>query len=229
VSAANGAHVVGVIPAAGHARRLRLAAGSKEMLPIGDRPVISYLVERLSAGVPAGIRLVTRPEKSDLVAWAREHGLDVVFSAPPNVCASVLDGSQDLDDDAIVLTGFPDTVWEAKDAFAKLRSAVLDGHRIALGLFETTEPERCDIVDVGPDGTVRSIVVKPTRPSATLTWGCLAARVGALRPMRPWTEPGDYMNTVCSTGDVVGIRLPGRYLDIGTPEALAAVTAEIDR
>ena len=221
--------VVGVVPAAGHARRLPSLDGSKEMLRIGGRPVISYLVERLRASGPDAIRLVTRAEKSDLVRWARQEGLEVVLSTPPTVATSLLDGCRDLDDHAIVLTGFPDTLWEPTDAFARLRAEVLEGADIALGIFETKEPHRCDIVDLAPSGDVRGVVVKPTRPDGVLTWGCLAARVGALRPMHAWAEPGDYIDAVCSTTRVTGVTFPGRYVDIGTPESLAAVSHELPR
>jgi len=39
--------IVGVIPAAGHAIRLQPLSGSKELLEIGGRPVMDYLVERM--------------------------------------------------------------------------------------------------------------------------------------------------------------------------------------
>lgn len=221
--------MIGVIPGAGHARRLPLLGGSKEMLPIGGRPVISYLVERLRASEPDAIRLVTRRQKSDLVRWARREGLEVVLSTPPTVAASLLDGSWDLDDHAIVLTGFPDTLWEPLDAFARLRAEVLEGADIALGLFETNEPHRCDIVELSRSGDVRSVVVKPARTDGVLTWGCLAARVGALRPMRTWKEPGEYFDAVCATTRIAGVTFPGRYVDIGTPESLAAVSHDPPR
>jgi NDP-sugar pyrophosphorylase family protein len=221
--------VVGVIPGAGHARRLPSLAGSKEMVPIAGRPAISYLVEHLRACEPDAIRLVTREEKPDLVGWARAEGLEVVLSTPPTVAASILDGSRDLDDHAIVLTGFPDTLWEPRNAFAMLRDEVLEGAEIALGLFETAEPERCDIVDLSPSGDVRGVVVKPSRPEGALTWGCLAARVGALRPMESWQEPGDYFDAVCTTNRIAGVKFPGRYVDIGTPESLAAASNESTR
>lgn len=220
----SGPALIGVIPAAGHARRLQPIEVSKEMLPVGGRPVVSYLVERLRTAGPDTIRLVTRPEKADLVAWATASRLEVVLSEPPFVTSSLLDGLLEVADDAIVITGFPDTLWEPLDAFAQLAERVRGGSDIALGLFETSEPERCDIVELDAEGAVTRIVVKPVSPTGSITWGCFAARAGALQPMRDWEEPGDYFDDVCRSIMVTGTRFPGPYEDIGTREAFARVT-----
>ena len=158
--------VIAVIPAAGYARRLQPIEASKEMLPVAGRPVISVLVERLRAAGPDAIRLVTRAAKADLVAWATVEGLDVVLSEPPFVTSSLLDGLHDVADDAIVIAGFPDTIWEPLDAFERLVREVRAGSGIALGLFETDEPERCDIVEIAADGRIEGVAVKPARPEA---------------------------------------------------------------
>jgi NDP-sugar pyrophosphorylase family protein len=222
----SGPALVGVIPAAGHARRLQPIGSSKEMLSVDGRPVVSYLVERMRAARPDAIRLVTRPEKADLITWAEAEGIEVVLSEPPFVTASVLDGLQEVADDAVVLTGFPDTLWEPLDAFERLADEVRLGADVALGLFETTEPQRCDIVECDADGAVTRVVVKPAQPAGTSTWGCFAARAGSLRPMHAWEEPGDYFDAVCGTIVITGTRLEGRYVDIGTRESLARVTGE---
>jgi NDP-sugar pyrophosphorylase family protein len=219
--------VVGVVPAAGYARRLQPISSSKEMLPVGGRPVVSYLVERIRAARPDAIRLVTRAEKADLATWAASEGIETVFAEPPFVTSSILQGMRGLADDAIVLTGFPDTLWDPLDAFERLIDDVCSGAEIALGLFDTGEPQRCDIVEVDPSGTVTRIVVKPSEPSGNVTWGCVAARARALRPMSSWEEPGEYFDSALRTITVTGTRFAGRYVDIGTRKSLARHTAEI--
>lgn len=194
------------------------------MLLVDGRPVVSYLVERMRRAQPDEIRLVTRPEKADLVHWAKIEGIEVVLSQPPFVTASLLDGLQETADDAIVLTGFPDTLWEPIDAFERLIDEVHSGAEVALGLFETTEPHRCDIVELDAGGAITSIVVKPLQPTGMITWGCFAARAGALRPMHAWEEPGQYFDAVCGTIAVTGTRFEGTYVDIGTRQSLAHVT-----
>ena len=109
--------IIGVIPAAGQATRLQPLQGSKEMLSIGGRPVMDYLVERMRAGGCTTLRVVTRPEKTDVIAHADEIGAEVVLGNPTSVSASFVAGMAELPDDDIVLIGFPDTIWEPVDGY----------------------------------------------------------------------------------------------------------------
>src|SRR3712207_2474349 len=81
--------IVGVVPAAGRADRLQPLSSSKEVVPIGGRPVLEYVVERMRAAGPTEIRVVTRPEKMDVAALARKLGAVVVTGEPPSVSASL--------------------------------------------------------------------------------------------------------------------------------------------
>jgi dTDP-glucose pyrophosphorylase len=58
--------IVGVVPAAGHAERLRgLIDGSKELIPVRGRPVVDVLLDRLA--LADELRVVVRPAKRDLI------------------------------------------------------------------------------------------------------------------------------------------------------------------
>lgn len=158
--------IVGVIPAAGHATRLQPLTGSKEMLEVGGRPVMDHLVERIRAGGCTQLRVVTRPEKEDVIAHAVELGAEVVLGHPATVSESLLAGMSGLDPDDVVLIGFPDTLWEPVDGFRTLVEAVREGCEVALGLFRT-DPDslsRSDVVAFGVDGTIARIDVKPADP-----------------------------------------------------------------
>ena len=61
--------VVGIVPAAGYATRLQPLDCSKEVVPVGGRPVLGYLVERMRAGGASEIRVVTRAEKRTAPQW----------------------------------------------------------------------------------------------------------------------------------------------------------------
>jgi len=54
--------------------------------------------------------VVTRPEKSDVIAHADELGLTVVRAQPLSVSTSLLAGIEGIDPDDVVLIGFPDTI-----------------------------------------------------------------------------------------------------------------------
>jgi glucose-1-phosphate thymidylyltransferase len=210
--------ISGVVPAAGFATRLQPLAGSKELLRVGGRPVIDYLLERMSVGGAEEIRVVTRPEKADLVRHADACGAEVVFGRPATVAESLVLGLSSLERDRVVLIGFPDSVWDPVDGFRRLLPA-LDRADVVLGLFATPDPERSDVVEVDDEGRVVGIEVKPPRPRSNLIWGCVAGRAGPLAGLRGCDEPSDLFADLARARRVSGVRL-GRFKDYGTPEAL---------
>lgn len=211
---------VGLVPAAGRAERLQPLACSKEVYLVGGRPVMDYVVERLRAADCRELRVVTRPEKQDVVDHARELGAEVVTGEPPTLAASIALGLGGLSGSDVVLVGLPDTLWEPVDGFVQLLAELSDAD-VVLGLFESDEPQRSDVV-VLEDGLVQSVHVKEADPPGTLVWGCFAARVGALAKIEGVAEPGHFFDRLAGSGRVRAVRLPGRMIDIGTPEALAA-------
>jgi mannose-1-phosphate guanylyltransferase len=211
---------VGIVPAAGHARRLQpLLEGSKEVYPVGGRPVMDYLLERMETAGCAEIRVVTRPEKEDVVDRARARGAAVVLARPASVSESLLAGVEGLEAGTAVVFGFPDTLWQPPDGFVRLLAALRPGVAAALGIFRAEDPWRSDVVALQRD-RVTAIDVKPERPASDLVWGCAATRVGVLHGLEGHAEPGDYFGNLARQGLVRGIRLSDPFIDIGTPESL---------
>jgi glucose-1-phosphate thymidylyltransferase len=221
--------LTGIVPAAGSATRLQPLAGSKEVLSIGGRPVMDYLVDRMRRAGSSRIRVITRAEKEDVVRRALELGAEVVLGQPPVLAASILLGLAALPDDEIVLLGFPDSVWEPPDAFIPLRRMVERGSPIAIGLFETDDPGSGDVVEVGEDAAVGTVLAriesKPADPAGPWIWGCLAGRAGALRDLQPGEDVAALLRRAAMSTPVPAIRL-GRIVDIGTRATLR--TAEAD-
>jgi glucose-1-phosphate thymidylyltransferase len=213
--------LVGIVPAAGHATRLGLLDGSKEMLPIRGRPVMDHLVERLRAAGIDELRVVTRPEKLDVIAHAEAIGARVVTGYPVDVAASLTLGLHGLHDADEVLFGFPDTVWEPLDGYVPVLAALRAGAEVALGLFATPDLGRSDIIVFGPDGTIAGIDVKPRILRGDRIWGIAAVHARTLRGLREGTEPGVYFGELARDGGVVGVHLSSEWLDIGIPEALS--------
>lgn len=218
--------VVGVAPAAGTAARLQPLDRSKEVLEIGGRAVLEYLVERMKVAAADEIRVVTRPEKEDVAALAERLGATVVLARPEHVSASLLAGLKGLDADDVVLFGFPDTVWEPVGGFARLRALVEAGEDLALGLFEGAELERCDVAVLDDSGRVAAIDVKPAAPRSRWIWGCGAARASLLSGTGRDAEPGAYFDRLARQETIAGIKLSDMFIDIGTPNALAALRAQ---
>jgi NDP-sugar pyrophosphorylase family protein len=216
--------IVGVIPAAGYATRLQPLQGSKEMLPIGGRPVMDYLVDRLRVGGCSELRVITRPEKEDVIAHAEELEAEVILGYPPTVSASFVAGMDGLAQDDIILIGFPDTLWEPEDGYRPLVHILESECDVALGLFRIDAPDlrRSDVVVFGGhDRRIAGVDIKPTDPRSEWIWGCAAARVSTLFGLGRVEWPGEYFDSLCKEGrDVRGIPLSDVWLDVGTRAAL---------
>ena len=218
--------IVAVIPAAGHATRLQPLVGSKEMAPVNGRPAMDYLHDRMRLAGYTTLRVVTRPEKADVIRHARELGAEIVLGQPATLAESLLLGIEGLAPSTVVLCGFPDSVWTPIEGFARLRQALGAGNaRVVLGLFETRHPERCEIVTSASDGTVTGIAFKPAHPTSNIMWGCLAAQADELAGLRGFAEPGMFLDELCRIQPVRGVRL-GEYLDIGTKEAFESASTD---
>lgn len=214
--------MIGIVPAAGYATRLGTSLGSsKEMLDVGGAPVIESLVRRLEVGGCEEIRVVTRPEKRDLRTYAERRGLAVVLARPAHIGESIAAGLEGSGQDELVGLGFPDSLWEPVDGFLQLRGAVDGQFDVALGLFTFDDPARADVVVTDDAGRVHDILVKPPRPPSSLIWGCLVARRSVLEGIERAEWPSEHLRPLIETGRVRGCFLSDRYLDIGTPEALA--------
>jgi NDP-sugar pyrophosphorylase family protein len=215
-----GSEVFGVIPAAGYANRLQPLGGSKEVVPVGGRPVMDYVIDRMQLAGCSKLRVVTRPEKSDVIEHAGRRGATIVEGRPKSVAESLRLGLEGLRPGDVVLFGFPDTVWEPADGFRQLLARIEQGAEVVLGLFRSSELERSDVVVLGDSEVVLSVAVKPTAPRAETIWGCAAARVGSLRGLEAHSEPGNFFDALAGQGRVRGVLLHGPYADIGTRQAL---------
>lgn len=211
--------VVGVVPAAGLASRLQPLNGSKELVEVGGRPVLDYLVERLRAAPCEEIRLVTRPEKQDVIQRAGELGLTVVEALPETAAASVAAGLADLASEDLALLGFPDTIWQPVEGFARLLAELGSDHDAVLGVFTSREPERSDVVEI-VDGVVHAVHIKVSPPPGNAIWGIAAARRGALDGLEEDDELGRRFDRLARSGSVRAVVFPGEFVDIGTAEAL---------
>lgn len=220
--------VVGVIPAAGLATRLQPLDGSKELLPVLGRPVLEHLLERMRLAEPDEIRVVTRPEKHDVIEHSRRLGLTVIEGRPPTAAESIALAVEGLSANDVVLIGFPDTVWDPVDGYPRILPT-LELADVVLGLFPATDDEqlrRSDVVVLGEDRNVARVEVKPEMPGSRLIWGIAAARAHSLGGLRGREHPGDLFGDLCANGmAIAAVELGGSFLDVGTPEALREIQA----
>jgi glucose-1-phosphate thymidylyltransferase len=221
--------VVGLIPAAGYGTRLAPLAGSKEVLRIGAKPVMDYVVDRMHLAGCSRLRVVTRPEKTDVIAHAEALGAEVILAYPETVAESFAVAMEGVPADDIVLLGFPDAIWEPEDGYRPLVAAVEAGHEIALGLFQAPDLERSDVLSFDASGRIERIHIKPAKPPSEWIWGVAAARARAFDGLADAEWPGSYFDSLLVQGvELHGVPLSDAYLDIGTKDALRRVTETPD-
>jgi dTDP-glucose pyrophosphorylase len=217
--------IIGIIPAAGYATRLQPLHLSKEVYPIGGRPVMDYLVERMHAAPCDELRVVTRPDKQDVIENANRHGATVIEARPASLAESFSTGMRGLAGDDVVLLGFPDAIWHPADGYRRILPLVEAGWEVALGLFPAEDLTRYEPVVFDESGRVLRIEFKPPRPSSGWIWGCAAATASAVSSLEQEQEPGVLFNKLSARGAVGCLPLQGSYLDMGTPQGLSEAQA----
>lgn len=246
------APLVGLVPAAGRARRLGRLACSKEIHPIssGDsqrRVACDWLLWALHAAAVPTAYVVLGDGKWDIPAFLGDGSAVGVRLAYLTVqdspgTPSTLAQAVPFLADARVVFGFPDILFEPADAFvALLARQEATGADVVLGCWPADQPEKMDMVERDETGRVRRLVIKPTATDLTLTWivavwtprfteylhAFVGERVGRTAGSAE-RYVGDVVQAAIDDGWVVDtVVFPdGGYRDIGTPEDLAAAVAE---
>jgi len=154
--------------------------------------------------------------------------LDPTASVP-----ETLDAAYPFVQDARVALGFPDILFEPRDAFRGLRERQeASGADLVLGLFPADRPDKADMVELDDVGRVRRLVIKKPDRGLRYTWSIafwtpafsrylhdFVARQGASGDE---IHVGDVIQAAVDEGwNVEAVPHPeGSYLDLGTPEDL---------
>lgn len=245
--------LLGLIPAAGRALRLGPLPCSKELLPIGFRetpqgpaPKVAghYLLERFRAGGVRRIFMVLHESKWDVPRYFGTGGIADVSLAYLSIPGSrsvpeTLDHAFPFVQDSIVALGFPDVLFEPVDAYARLvERQAATGAALVLGLFPTERFRSTDMVELGDDGRILRVEVRPE--STTLRYNWLIAvwspvftrflhdAVASAPVVEGELQIGAVVRAAVEGGlRVEGVEFPeGSYRDIGTPGELAAAVRE---
>jgi len=179
--------VIGLVPAAGYARRLGSLPCSKEVYPIqldaasGERgetkAVGHYLLEKMRC---AGIRealIIIRNGKWDVPEHFKDGAmvdirLAYLLATVPWGVPYTLDQAYPFVRDALVALGFPDILFTGDDAYKHIIARQAQTRAdVVLGLFPTDRPSIMDVVDVDHDGRIDRILSKPAQTTLTQTWG----------------------------------------------------------
>ncbi len=242
MSGVEGSRVTAIIPAAGRATRLgSTISGSKEVVDVGGRPVISHLLERLSTAGVDRVLIALRSGKWDVpTALVGEllHGLTpayVIVDETPSPAHSIAPALRFAAEDVVTLA-FPDVIFQPLDAMAHmLRRLGEERADIVLGLFPSLSPERVDMVELDEDERVIDIVIKQPDRGLRFCWSLAAwtpafssylldrlpAEAGARNAVDEF-QIGNVIRAAIADGmpATAIVFHEGGILDVGTPQDL---------
>jgi glucose-1-phosphate thymidylyltransferase len=226
--------VKALILAAGYATRLRPLTDSvpKQLLPVGGRPMVDWILDRIRETSSDEVHLVTNARFADGFArWAAENDV-IVHNDGTTTNENRLGAIGDiafvgLDDDLLVIAG--DNLFDYSladyEAFWRERG----GSSIAV--LDVGDPElakQYGIVDVDEEDRVVGFVEKPEDPPTTLcaTATYLYTREHArlvptyLDEGNPPDAPGNFIAWLHTRAPVYAYRIPGEWYDIGDARQL---------
>lgn len=182
--------VVGLIPAAGRAKRLTLLPGSKELFPIGfynatlggrvclrPKVVSHYLLEAMVLAGVTKVYMILSKEKCDILRYygdGAEFGAPIAYLVIDHFSGMpyTLNQAQPWLMDDTVIFGMPDTLFTPTDVFVDLlkrHSATRDD--LTIGLFPTSNPQRFGMVALAAGDRVLKVIDKPAQTNLTHMWG----------------------------------------------------------
>jgi glucose-1-phosphate thymidylyltransferase len=173
--------VVGLVPAAGIARRLGKLPYSKEVMRLparsGRSSVMSENLIRYFrlAGIQ-NLFFIIRKGKWDIPDYfgdGSSFGLNIgyLMMNQPFGTPYTINQAFPFIRDKIVALGFPDVLFEPEDAFARMKSRFLETDAdIMLGTVPSQYFLQSDMVELDSTGRICNIVIKQNRPDLKYSW-----------------------------------------------------------
>ena len=228
----------GIILAGGSGTRLRpLTLGvSKQLLPVGDKPMIYY---PLSVLMLTGIRdilvistPVDLPQYQRLLGDGSQLGLSLTYRAqhrPAGLPEAFVIGADHIGDDSVALI-LGDNIFHGHHFYSVLAEHSTDVRGCVLFGYPVHDPERYGVGEVDADGRLLSIEEKPEKPrSNTAITGLYFYDndvIDVARTLRP-SERGELEITDVTrwylerdAARLVNLGRGFAWLDTGTPESL---------
>jgi glucose-1-phosphate thymidylyltransferase len=218
-----------LILAAGYATRLRPLTDTipKQLLPVGGRPMVDWILDRLVETSADEVHLVTNARFAPVFErWAEDKEVQVhndgTHSNDDRLGAIGDIHFVGLDDDLLVIAG--DNLFDYSLADYEAYWRAKGGSCVAVhdvGDFELAK--QYGVVDVDADGRITSVVEKPEQPRTTLCATATylytredAARVETyLAEGNPPDQPGNFVVWLHTRAPMYAYRFAGDWYDIG--------------
>lgn len=232
-----------LVLAAGYGTRLRPLTGHtpKELLRVGGRPIIDWILDAVAAVPgPGEVHVVTNASKAAAFAdWAAGRDVTVhddgTTSNETRLGATgdiryVLDRTSLRDDDLLVIAGDNLFGFSLAEYVAFWRGK---GDGSAMAVHRLADPSLASlygVVELDADDRVVGMEEKPEHPRSDLVAtaayifgrGHLELLVRYLDEGLPPDPPGRFLSWLCEREPVYGFRFGEEWLDIGDPEQLLA-------
>lgn len=259
--------VLGLVPAAGIASRISPLPLSKELFPVGfyrsedgsrlqPKPICLNLLESMHVAGAKEAYIVLRKGKWDIPAYLGSGKMldmnlgylvtDLHYGVP-----FTLDQAFPFIQEATVVFGFPDIIFQPGDAFVRLLTKKAESNAdVVLGLFPAKKSQKMHLVSLDACGNVRGIQIKPNQTDSSYTWIIAAWNYLFSQFMHDYvlhhlnivalTDGGltdydyqeIYMSDVIQAAIGSGLKIaqvifnPGNYIDIGTTEDMIRAVKE---
>lgn len=178
--------VIGLLPAAGQAKRISPLPTSKELFPIGfqevagmglrPKVVCQYLLEKMAIAGIQKVFVLLRPGKWDIPAYLEsgtQLDLNLAYLVVQHLqsVAHTLDHAYPFVRDAIIATGFPDILFQPDDAYKhlirRLHTCQAD---VVLGVVPFDQPHKGGMVAIDESGRVSQVIEKPLQSELRHSW-----------------------------------------------------------
>jgi MurNAc alpha-1-phosphate uridylyltransferase len=222
-----------MILAAGRGERMRPLTDTtpKPLLQVGGRPLIVWHLRRLAK---AGIKQLIinhawlGQQIEDALGNGQDHGVDISYSAETQALETAGGIAQALDffrnEPFIVINGDIWCDWDPVQALAFAADLKLRGKLAWLLMVDNPPQHPCGDFHLGDSGDLAPAGDMPSAPSLTFSGIGVydPALFKGLEPGRP-APLAPLLRQAMLQGQVVGSRHGGEWVDVGTPERLAAL------
>lgn len=234
-----------VVLAAGYATRLYPLTldRPKPLLPVGGRPMLEHLLDRLEPiGFDATYVVTNAKFAPHFRAWASGRGVTVVDDGTTDEESrlgaigdlGVVLEREAIDDDVIVVAG--DNLFDRDlGGFGELARSRAEPLLAVYDIGSLDEMRRFGAVEVDSEGRIVGFEEKPAEPRTTLAALALYHYPRATLPLvrrylaegRDPDQPGRLVAWLHAFTPVYTWRFEGRWYDIGSRETLETADAEL--